>query len=94
MIGYRESFIKDLNLENNKVSVSGFVVSKDANSLVIDDKTGILQIDIENELNLNDYARAFGNLIKVDDKLILKCDFIQNLNEINKELHGKIKELL
>lgn len=94
MKGYKEFFIKDLDLTNTKISVSGVIVSKDGNNLVIDDNTGILRVDVENDLNINDYARVFGNLIKIENNLILKGDFIQNLNEINKELYQKVKNLL
>ncbi|MBL7147898.1 MAG: hypothetical protein ISS82_03670 [Nanoarchaeota archaeon] len=94
MRGYKEFFIKDLKLDTNKVAVLGVIVNKDDNNLVIDDNTGILQVDVENDFNVNDYVRVFGNLIKIDDKLVLKGDFIQDLNKINKELYKKVRDLL
>ena len=94
MKGYKEVFIKDLNLNNPKVSVSGIIVGKEDGSLVLDDNFGVLQIEIESEFNIGDYVRVFGNLIEIEDKLILKGDFVQDLNKINKELHRKVKGLL
>ena len=91
---YNELFIKDLNSNNLKISVSGIIVSKEDDNLVIDDNTGVLQIEIENEFNVGDYVRVFGNLIEIENKFILKGDVIQDLNKINKELHKKVKGLL
>jgi len=94
MKGYKEVFIKNLNLNNPKVSVSGIIVGKEDGSLVLDDNFGVLQIEIESEFNIGDYVRVFGNLIEIEEKLILKGDFVQDLNKINKELHRKVKGLL
>ena len=94
MKGYKEVFIKNLTGDTNTVSVSGVIVNKEDSNIIIDDTTGVLQVDVDNDFNVNDYVRIFGNLIKLEDKLVLKGDFIQDLNKINKELHRKVKELL
>jgi len=94
MKSYNELFIGNINSNNLKISVSGIIVSKEDDNLVIDDNTGVLQIEIENEFNIGDYVRVFGNLIEIENKFILKGDVIQDLNKINKELHKKVKGLL
>jgi len=85
---YKEIFIKDL--DQGRVAVSGLIIGKDSNNIVVDDKTGIVNVNIETELDVGDYVRIFG--VFFDD--FLKGEIIQNLNHGNKELHRSVKELL
>jgi len=94
MEGYKESFIKDLNLNSPKITISGLIVSKEENYLMIDDNTGIVQVEIENDLNVNDYARVFGILMEFNGKKVLKGEIIQDLSKVNKKLYQKIRDLL
>jgi len=79
-----------LSNENSLVAVSGFIVSKDESSFVLDDKTSQIVILSKDEINIGDYVRVFGNLIFNGNEKILQAGIIQNLNEINKELHQKL----
>ena len=82
--------VKNLSNENSLVAVSGFIVSKDESSFVLDDKTSQIVILSKDEINIGDYVRVFGNLIFNGNEKILQAGIIQNLNEINKELHQKL----
>ena len=84
---YKEIFIKDLKL--GKVSVSGTIISKNNDNIVIDDKTGIVNVNIENNFKENDYVRIYG--VFLGD--FLKGEAIQKL-EGDIELHKRVKELL
>ena len=89
-----EKQIKKLNNIDNYISVSGFVVSKEENSFVLDDKTSQIIVLSKEEVNIGDYIRAFGNIILKNNEKILQAGIIQNLNIINKDLHQKILKRL
>lgn len=91
---YIEKQIKNLNKEDRTVAVSGFVVSKDENSFVLDDKTSQIIVLSKEEVNIGDYIRIFGNLILDRDEKLIQAGIIQNLNNINKEIHQKILQKL
>lgn len=87
---YKEMQIKNLTNENSLVAVSGFIVTKDTSSFVLDDKTSEIVILSKDEVNIGDYVRVFGNLIFNGNEKILQSGIIQHLNGINKELHQKL----
>lgn len=91
---YKEIQIKNLSNENSLVAISGFIVSKDESSFVLDDKTSQIVILSKDEINIGDYVRVFGNLIFNGNEKILQAAIIQNLNGINKELHQKLLKLI
>lgn len=89
-----EKQIIKLNSLNNYVAVSGFVVSKEENSFVLDDKTSQIIILSKEDINIGDYIRAFGNIIFKNNEKILQAGIIQNLNIIDKDMHQKILKRL
>ena len=89
-----EKQIKKLNNIDNYISVSGFVVSKEENSFVLDDKTSQIIVLSKEEVNIGDYIKVFGNIIFKNNEKILQAGIIQNLNIINKDLHQKILKRL
>lgn len=91
---YIEKQIKNLNNEDRSVAVSGFVVSKDESSFILDDRTSQIIILSKEEVNIGDYIRVFGNLILDRDEKLIQAGIIQNLNNINKEMHQKILQKL
>lgn len=86
---YKETFIKDLK-ENSKVSISGFIVDKKENSIIVDDNTGSLPVIIETSLALNTFVRVFGYYANGE----LRGNIIQDLGNVNKQLYNKVKLLL
>ncbi|MFH1210033.1 MAG: hypothetical protein V1663_04560 [archaeon] len=85
---YKERFIKDI--ESGRICLSGVIISKDNDNIVLDDKTGIITVNIETNFDVGNYVRVFG--ICFDD--FLRGEIIQELNNSNKELHRSVKELL
>jgi hypothetical protein len=86
---YKESFINQLR-DNSKVAVSGFIVDKKENNIVINDNTGNLPVIIETDLELNSFVRVFGNYFNNQ----LQADLIQDLSNVNKQLYQKVKSIL
>ncbi len=93
---YKEKNIKNLDINDINVAISGIIVSKIGNTILLDD--GDAQITIisnnDQEFKENAYIRAFGTLIYIDNTLHLQTHFIQDLSNINKNLHKKIKGIL
>ncbi len=86
---YKETFVNELK-ENSKVAVSGFIIEKNENSIVINDSTGNLPIIIQTNLGLNTFVRIFGYYSNGS----LQANFIQDLNNINKQIYNKAKLIL
>ncbi|MEK6835919.1 MAG: hypothetical protein AABX55_02755 [Nanoarchaeota archaeon] len=93
MQAYQEKFIKDLTKQDTKVAVSGFIVDKNNNSIIVDDNTGSIPVIIETNLNLNNFVRVFGTLIYSNEPQ-LQAHLIQDLTNVNKQLYQKVKLLL
>lgn len=87
-----EKEIKDITKEDIRVAVSGVIVNKNQNSFLLDDSTGQILVISETIPNYN-YLRVFGRIIPIEDHLELQAEFIQDLSNINKKIHKKIKEL-
>jgi len=86
---YKETFINELK-ENSKVSISGFIIAKNENSIILDDNTGKIPVIIETNLELNTFVRIFGQHVNGS----LQGHLIQNLNNINKQIYNKVRKLL
>jgi len=86
---YKETFIKNLK-NNSKAAVSGFIVDKNENSIVINDNTGNLPVIINTDLKPNNFVRVFGYYINGE----LQAHLVQDLNTINKNLYIKFKMIL
>ena len=94
MTSYQEKFIKDLSHNDSKVALSGFIIDRKENMLVIDDTTGTIIAFVENKLDKNHFARVFGNLVRTDNGFQLYGDIVQNLNAVNKKIYNKVKVLM
>lgn len=86
---FKETFINELQ-NNSKVSVSGFIVDKKENSIVVNDTTGSLPVVIETDLELNTFVRVFGQYMNGQ----LQGYVIQDLSNVNKQLYNKAKLIL
>src|SRR3989338_5395439 len=90
---YAEKFIKNINSNDFKVSVSGIVISKTENSFRIDDGTGQARV-VSSEMPSHDYLRVFGKVMPVEDGFEIQADVVQDMSNVNKALHKKVKTLL
>ncbi len=94
MPAYKEKFINDLSKDNNKVAISGLIINKEDNLIFIDDKTGVIAVNIDTNLSINTFVRVFGYIVNNGNNLQIQGQLIQNLNDANKQLYNKIKILL
>ena len=78
---YKETSINKLE-DNSKVSISGFIIEKNENSIIVDDNTGTLPIIIQTALSLNTFVRVFGYYNNGQ----LQANLIQDLRYGNKKM--------
>ncbi|MDP4012487.1 MAG: hypothetical protein Q8R00_02675 [Candidatus Nanoarchaeia archaeon] len=90
---YIEKFVKDLSIQDFKVSVSGIIVTKSNNSFLLDDGTGQIQVIAANIPDF-EYIRVFGKLLPTEAGFEIDSEIIQDLSKIDKTLYKKVKELL
>ena len=90
---FAEKFIKELNRNDFKVSVSGIIVDKTGDSFLLDDGTGQVRI-VSQQIPNYSYLRVFGKIMPVEDGFEIQSDIIQDLGAINKNVHKKVKTLL
>lgn len=94
MPAYKEKFINELDLKDNKISVSGLIINKEENLIVIDDGTGAITADIETNLPVNTFARVYGYLVNNGEELRIQGQAIQDLSNADKKLYAKVKILM
>jgi hypothetical protein len=93
---YLPKKIKDFSFEDNLVRISGTVLDKREDSLVLDDKTGIISVFLAEEdldkIEKMDFVRIFGRLIpSADGKFEMLGDIVQKIN-IDLNLYNKIRD--
>ena|SRR3989344_3470333 len=94
---YAETRIKDLELMQGKVSLSGILVNIGEDSLIIDDGTGQATIIVDPEkaaeFALNTLVRVLGIKASHGDAAI-SAEIIQDLTGIDKYLYNNIRNKL
>lgn len=93
---YPAKKIRDLNFEDNLVRISGTLIDKKEESVMIDDKTGVIEVFMAeedmNKVNEMDFVRIFGRVIPSSSGNVeMMCDIVQKIN-IDLNLYAKIKE--
>lgn len=88
-----EKYIKDINADDGNVSITGLIIEKQDNFLVIDDGTGKIVVSIEGSTLDTDYVRVFGRVVGNEDLQIYSY-FFQDMGKIDKDLYKKVKDLL
>lgn len=90
---YREKYIKDLDGEDSFVSISGIIVSKDDNNVILDDNTGRISVNI-NIGKVGQFVRVFGRILPFEEGIQIQGEVLQDLSEMDKFLYNKVRELL
>tara|TARA_Y100000310_G_scaffold307746_1_gene350112 strand:+ start:1282 stop:1575 length:294 start_codon:yes stop_codon:yes gene_type:complete len=91
---FKDKYVKDIKTDDVNVSVSGVIVNKEEDSIVLDDGTGQIFIsNINTEIN-SDFLRVFGRVLNLDNEIRLQGFFIQDLSKIDKLLYKKVKDMI
>jgi len=92
---YTEKLIKDVNADDKKVAISGYLISKEEHSIVIDDGSSEIPIFFD-QLNVPNgkYFRIFGRVIPHEEGLQIQADLIQDLSSMDYELYKKMLAIM
>ena len=90
---YKELFIKDLSKDQPKIVITGIIINRSPDTIILDDGTGTILVGINTELPLNSFVRVFGNLLD-DQNKEMQGQVIQDLSKVDKNLFNKVKSLL
>ncbi len=100
---FRDHYIKKKITEINpevdlKVKIMGFVVDKKDDTIIIDDGNDKVRVfvDIPNvieRININQMVKVFGSTLPTDEGFEIKADAIQDLSNLNINLHKRVEEL-
>lgn len=94
MSSYKEKFIREITPEDKKISISGSIINKEDNLVLIDDSTGVIAVNINTSLNVKTFVRVFGYLIRNNNDFQLQGQIIQDLGNVNRTLYNKVKSFL
>jgi len=89
-----EKNINNLDIKDIKVAISGLIIDKANDSIILDDGTGQVKVNIDTNLEINSYARVFGRVLPYEDGLEIYGEIIQDFSKIDKLLYKKVKSLL
>src|SRR3989344_803376 len=90
---YEEKLIENLESQDYRVAISGYVVNKQEGSFFIYDGTGQSLI-YSLHPPPGDYVRVFGRTQPLEEGMAVEADIIQNLSDVNKELLKTMKTFL
>jgi len=92
---YIEKKINNITKEDFNVAVSGFIINKNKDSFILDDKTGQIQVIFEeSNFDINTFVRVFARVVPLEEGIQLHAIAVQDLTKIDKFLYNKIKSLL
>ena len=88
---YKEKNISELDLQSPKVAISGIIVDKNPESLLLDDGVSQIRVITTEPTQLNSYVKVYGKLLSQEE---IQGDIIQDISKIDKLLYNKVKNLL
>lgn len=91
--------ISDISPENDiRVRVVGTVLSKDDDSITLDDGTSSVEVFFEEEvlesLEESSRVRVFGRVLPTPDSFELQGEIVQDFEEVDSELYDKVKKVV
>lgn len=91
----KETLISGISNIGSRVAISGIVLFYNNDSFLIDDGSSQARVIFSN-LNLlqGAYIRAFGVVISIKNGVELQAEIVQDLSNIDKKLHRRLKEIL
>jgi RNase P/RNase MRP subunit p29 len=92
-----EKKIKEINAEKDgKVRILGTIVSKEQNSLIIDDGTGTVRVFTQTDTNQfkdKQLVRVIGRVLPNADNFDIQGEIIQNMENLDVDLYNKTEKL-
>lgn len=91
--------ISEISPENDiRVRVVGTILSKDEDSITLDDGTSSVEVffeeDILNDLEESKRVRVFGRVLPTPDSFELQGEVVQDFEKVDSELYDKVKKVV
>ncbi|MFX0034432.1 MAG: hypothetical protein ACFE9I_02180 [Candidatus Hermodarchaeota archaeon] len=95
----KKRIIKDIALDDERIQVTGYIKNKiDDNHIILNDKTGEINVNIKSVENfnfkVNDLINVIGDLeFQSSGEKLINADIVQDMNKLNFEYYQKIYQL-
>ena len=93
----KQRIIEDIDINDERIQVTGYIKKIEGNLIILDDKSGEIQVDITNSdfrFKENDLVNIIGNIeLKSDGKNILQGEIIQDMNKLNFKYYQQLYQL-
>ena len=93
----KQRIIEDIDINDERIQVTGYIKKIEGNLIILDDKSGEIQVDITNSdfrFKVNDLVNIIGNIeLKSDGKNILQGEIIQDMNKLNFKYYQQLYQL-
>lgn len=96
--GYYKN-IKEIDPKNDiRVRVGGTILSKDDDSISVDDGSGTVDVFLEEEkledLEENQRVQILGRVLPTPDSFEIQGEIVQNLEDVDPEVYSRVKKLV
>jgi len=95
----RPKKIDEINPQNDiRVRITGTVLSKEEDSISIDDGSGTVEVFAEEEdledLEENQRIRVLGRVLPTPDSFEIQGEIVQDFSGVDQELHDRVKKVV
>lgn len=95
----KKRIIKDIALDDERIQVTGYIKNKiDDNHIILNDKTGEINVNIKGVENfnfeVNDLINVIGDLeFQSSGEKLINADIVQDMNKLNFEYYQKLYQI-
>lgn len=94
-----EKDIEAINPKNDiRVRIKGTVISKQENSVNLDDGTGTVEVFLEEddleEVEENQKVRVFGRVLPTPESFEIQGEILQDFEEVDQEIYDRVKKVV
>ena len=86
-----ERRVSEITEDDLLVRVIGTIKDIDGNSFTLEDETGSIKINADDNVDAGSKVRVFGKPMKEENILILTSELVQDIRELNDNIYKKIK---
>ncbi len=91
--------ITNINPQNDiRVRVLGTVLSKDEDSVTIDDSTGTVEVFLEEDvlenIEENNRIRVLGRVLPTPDSFEIQGEIVQDFSDVDSDLLDRVKKVV
>ncbi|RLJ09881.1 MAG: replication protein RepA [Candidatus Aenigmatarchaeota archaeon] len=90
-----ERKISEIRPEDMRVRITGTVIDKSEDKLVIDDGSGRITVIFDSPVDVkpNQFVRVFGRVIPLENGFELMGEIVQDMSRLDPELYKKVQDI-